>query len=368
MKKTAFAFMAVLALAACSQSGRVTKIYGTAPQGLSEVYVTVDELGIDTVITAENGKFAFELPVSLTSIAAIEAGYSFAQFIPDGTELDVDMTVDTLVVKSRQPKKSLHERMLEFTGKSASFEAGFYEEAQKIAEDPSIDEYEKEDMIHNLSQSKMEELVQYNLDIINANSDNVLAAIAFINVAQALSDDEQGQALATMSANVKKLEPVKVLETLYSARMDTVKGKLYKDFSVNSVIGFDKDGQALADRVNLSDIVGHGNYTLVHFWNSSDEYSKMVIPYLAAAYNAYHDSGLDVLSVAVWDNPQASIDTASVWKMNWYNINNAGDEASAAYGFMNLPLLILFSPEGEILERDVFGDELFQNITDYFEE
>lgn len=366
MKRILLIAAVVVAAAACgNRTSDITKVYGEVPAGLDEVYVFLDELGIDTLVTAQDGKFYIELPKCLTCAAAVEAGYNAVQFISDGTELDIVME-DGASVKSRQPKVSVQERMNEFNEKSVQFETEFQKEAQEIMDDSDSDQYEKEEKLAALSNKKLDELKEFNSAAINANRDNLIGAIAFVNMAQFFDDDQIGQALGTLAPEVKKIEIVGIIESLYNARQETAVGKQFKDFTVENVLGYNEYGEPVTERASLSDYVGNGYYTLVHFWSAENDHSKALIPYLQDAYRVYGDLGLRVLSVSVWDDPKEASDTAARYGIGWDKINNVSEEASRAYGFMDVPLLVLFSPEGAILRRDAYGEEILTTLDTYF--
>ena len=75
-------------------------------------------------------------------------------------------------------------------------------------------------------------------------------------------------------------------------------------------------------------------------------------------YDKYHRKGLEVLSVAVWDQPQATKDTAKVYGVKWHQIINAQQVPTELYGIQGIPHIILFGPDGTILKRNLRGEEI----------
>ena len=94
---------------------------------------------------------------------------------------------------------------------------------------------------------------------------------------------------------------------------------------------------------------------------------KAEIPNIKAVYDEYHNKGLEVLSVAVWDRPEATKDTAKVYGVNWSQIINAGQVPTELYGIEGIPHIILFGPDGTILKRNLRGEEIGQEISKYIE-
>ena len=122
---------------------------------------------------------------------------------------------------------------------------------------------------------------------------------------------------------------------------------------------FDVDG------VKLSDYVGKGKYVLVDFWASWCGPCKREIPNIKKVYEKYAGDDFDVLSVAVWDKPQASVDTAKAYGVSWNEIINAQTVPTELYGVQGIPHIILFGPDGTILKRDLRGDDIEKEVAKY---
>ena len=101
----------------------------------------------------------------------------------------------------------------------------------------------------------------------------------------------------------------------------------------------------------LSDYAGKGKYVLVDFWASWCGPCKEEIPYIRSVYKKYAGKKFDVVSVAVWDNPEETVAAASEHGVTWNQILNAGKIPSKLYGIEAIPLLILINPDGVIVER-----------------
>lgn len=117
--------------------------------------------------------------------------------------------------------------------------------------------------------------------------------------------------------------------------------------------------------LKLSDFAGRGKYTLVDFWASWCGPCKGEIPNLKKVYDKYSKKGLVMVSVAVWDEPQASVDTAAVYGIKWNHIVNAGHVPTDLYGIQGIPHILLIGPDGTILARDLRGDDIADTIDKY---
>jgi hypothetical protein len=82
------------------------------------------------------------------------------------------------------------------------------------------------------------------------------------------------------------------------------------------------------------------------------------MPNLKEVYEKYHGDKFDMLSVAVWDNPEATVQAAKELGIEWNQIINAQKVPTELYGIEGIPHIILFGPDGTIIERNLRGAEI----------
>ena len=82
-------------------------------------------------------------------------------------------------------------------------------------------------------------------------------------------------------------------------------------------------------------------------------------------YAKYHDKGLDIVGVAVWDEPANTLAAIKSHGLVWPNIINAQTVPTDLYGIMGIPCILLIGPDGTILSRDKQGDELVADVEKY---
>ena len=116
----------------------------------------------------------------------------------------------------------------------------------------------------------------------------------------------------------------------------------------------------------LSDYVGHGQYVLVDFWASWCAPCLAEIPRIIAAYNQYHDHGLQVLGVAVSDKPAHTEAAIKEHAIPYPQIINAQKIAAEAYHFSAIPYTLLFDPKGTILARGLRGEDIDKKLAEIF--
>ncbi len=151
-----------------------------------------------------------------------------------------------------------------------------------------------------------------------------------------------------------------ILEKQRSALLaaeETSVGKKFKDFEVTY-----NDST-----FRLSEVVGNGKYVLVDFWASWCGPCIRQTSVIKDILKEYGPKGLEVLGVAVWDEPEKTLQGIKDHDLPWRNIINAQNIPSDVYGFQGIPCIILFGPDGTILSRDQQGEELKADVAKAFE-
>ena len=118
----------------------------------------------------------------------------------------------------------------------------------------------------------------------------------------------------------------------------------------------------------LSDYVGRGKYVLADFWASWCLPCRREIPNLIAIYNKYKDKGLVVLGIATWDDPIKTMKAIKEENIPYPSIINFKKTDTDVYGISGIPQIMLFSPDGTILARDLRGEDIEQKLAEIFAE
>lgn len=207
------------------------------------------------------------------------------------------------------------------------------------------------------AQSEAEQTAIYNqfgqmmIDAMNENADNPLGYFCFLEAQQFM---EPEQLLQTVASNPQLGAYKRVAASVEAVknRMATQPGNKFRDFAVTY------NGKTS----RLSDYAGKGKYLLVDFWASWCGPCKRQLPVLKELYKQYKDQGLEVLGVAVWDDPEDTKEAIKEHELPWPTILDAQNIPTDLYGITGIPCIMLIGPDGTILSRDKQDDELRADV------
>ena len=185
----------------------------------------------------------------------------------------------------------------------------------------------------------------------NENKGNTLGLYWFLQLAYEM-DLAQLDAAIAADKTLAESQRVQSIRKSLLAKAETSEGKHYKDFTVTY------NGK----EEKLSDYVKPGRYTLVDFWASWCGPCIRQTKVIKELYNKYKDKGLDVLGVAVWDEPDNTLKAIKSHGLEWPCIINAQSVPTELYGISGIPCIILINPEGIIVSRDKQNQELIDDV------
>lgn len=182
---------------------------------------------------------------------------------------------------------------------------------------------------------------------MEANINNPFGYYLFLQKAYDL-DREELTAAIEKYPRLKGYKRINKVFEVFDRKDATAPGKKFTDFEVTY------DGKTY----RLSDYVGKGNYTLVDFWASWCGPCRREAEVIKQIYADYAPKGLDVVGVAVWDEPENTLEAIDALQLPWKQVINAQTIPTDIYGILGIPCIILFAPDGTIVSRDLQGDAL----------
>lgn len=187
--------------------------------------------------------------------------------------------------------------------------------------------------------------------VIRANADNPVGYLFFLQQAYELDLPALRETLEKYPSMKGYSRTAKLLAAL-EQKEKTQPGNKFLDFTIKN----DTISQS------LSDYVGKGRYTLVDFWASWCGPCIRETKVLKKIREEFEGKNLDILGVAVWDEPDATVKAIERHQLPWPQIINAQSVPTDLYGISGIPCIILFGPDGTIISRDLQGDALVESV------
>lgn len=146
-------------------------------------------------------------------------------------------------------------------------------------------------------------------------------------------------------------------------RMDNLErvmvGKMAPLFSQQDLSG---------NEVGLSDY--KGTYVLLEFWASWCGPCRAENPNLRAEYMKYKDKGFDILGISLDDKKDRWVKALKEDDLPWTQVSDLegwSNEAATQYGIRAIPANFLINPEGQIVAKDLRGEDLNNKLSELFD-
>lgn len=376
LRNILFAAAAAVLAAACSGKPSETTSVNVKFAGQVPASLTVRTGDAENEVPVADGAATFEVPTDPTAVTYVICGDLGAfSFIPDGAVLTVDANVAddgsfaAEVTTDKGPKS--------VQGKYAAYGKwldGFYKrysDAIEAIDSLEVSDEEKEKIAQESSEKLMAEYKDFLVKSLDGNGDNYMAADIIRKLYGSVSDEELEGIVGKLSDAMKENAFIKNVCDNLEKRRATREGAKFTDFTVKQSYEYVNDSgdtvKVELPTVSLSDYVGNGKYVLVDFWASWCGHCKREIPNLKQLYDKYHGDRFDIVSVAISDEPQSSVDTAKAYGVTWNQIVNTTREPGDLYGIEFIPHIILIGPDGTILKRPLSGEELINEVSKYLD-
>lgn len=125
-------------------------------------------------------------------------------------------------------------------------------------------------------------------------------------------------------------------------------------------------GTLQGDTTLLSEQLLPDCYTLLHCWSGWCKPCLDEMPNLIKAYKTYHERGLNMVSIFLWDEPYNLPLLQNDYQLPWTQLYDLSGQVSISYGIYSIPEIMLIAPDKTIAARSLRGAELFSTLDSIF--
>ncbi|ADQ79756.1 alkyl hydroperoxide reductase/ Thiol specific antioxidant/ Mal allergen [Paludibacter propionicigenes WB4] len=200
----------------------------------------------------------------------------------------------------------------------------------------------------------------YKIDsLITAQPQSPVAAyILYRNYANDLSVNQLEKNLALFDPSLADLSYIKELKEILAIKKQVDVGQKAIDFSALT-----PDGKLL----KLSQF--YGNYLLLDFWASWCGPCRRENPNLVRIYNKFKSKGFNIFAVSLDQKRENWIEAISKDNLTWTHVSDLkfwNSEPARLYAVRNIPSNVLIDPHGNIVARNLRGEELEKKLDEVF--
>lgn len=356
--------------ASCADDEEGYKISGTVENASEGQQIYLSELNetntqaitIDT-IPVENGKFELDLPekdAPAISFLTMEGVRGNVLFIADNTPITFKLYPDSLYASTvsggkdnellysylgkiretnEQMAKSREESRNAFMSNDTTLLESLQQDQQKIADE---DMANKKRLVQENPNSLVAVMVLQ--DMINTG---MYSGTELKELYENLSPEIKQTALAqTLSENLERLSKTDI-------------GSKAPEFSAPTPEG---------NEIALNEALG--KVTLVDFWASWCKPCRVENPNIVNVYNKYHDKGFNIIQVSLDRPGQKDKWIEAIAEDNlgqWNHVSNLmfwQEPIAQEYGVRAIPAAFLLDENGNIIAKDLRGEELEQKVAE----
>ncbi|WP_329903859.1 TlpA family protein disulfide reductase [Porphyromonas pogonae] len=105
-----------------------------------------------------------------------------------------------------------------------------------------------------------------------------------------------------------------------------------------------------------------GKYILIDFWASWCGPCRKEIPNIKKLYNTYKDKNIEFIGVSIDDDKKSWHKAIQEEKLPYLQLFDAEKKSMTVYSYNGIPFIVLISPDGRILDRNLRGEALAKRL------
>ncbi len=185
----------------------------------------------------------------------------------------------------------------------------------------------------------------------------VSADIIYTEFSHRLSKNDLEAMLNKLSPEAKNNLPAKDLLQLIEINKSIAIGSIAPDFTQPDTLG---------NPISLKDF--RGKFVLVSFWASWETNSRDNNPAVLKAYNIFKDKNFTIFSISMDDDKEKWLQATHTDGMPWTHASDLkgwkNNAAAKQYDVEYLPFNILINPLGEVIGKDLWGEDLENKLVE----
>ena len=385
MKNLWLTAVVLLIVQACGSNTNEFSIEGNLSNPTGEkiylVELTTDGTQkIDSVKVGEDGQFRFSGYTTVAKFFLVRTGprNSLTLVVEPGDEIKLSGNMDNLgeeyQVKGSEGSREIMKlrRRMEQTISSLDSLGKIYQENKDQENMQTL-----RSRLNSSSQKIIDRQKTYTKDFIDRNIHSLASLMALYQqigprtfVLNPREDFKYYEKVdSALMANYPNSEPVKSLHS----QVEEIRKKMEEEQASQARLAIGNQAPEITlpnpqgDTVQLSEL--RGNYVLLDFWASWCKPCRVENPNLVKAYKRYSDQDFEIYQVSLDKQRQAWIDAIEKDNLDWYHVSDLqfwNSKAAQKYNIRSIPANFLLNKQGEIIDKNLRGDDLQARLNELF--